>query len=339
MRRMVMVAILVMAVSGVVVGQDEATETPQPPTIAITALAWSPDGSKIAYGSTAKVVEIIDALTLEPLQFRNFDEVPIDIAWQFSGDEIAVALFNGSVAIWDLDSNIEGLIDSVPNQDFFPLISDIAINADGLLAIAYSGPPFQFDVYDLETFAEISVPTYLIPETMIDDGLYAVAWAPSGNQLAVGGLSGVAIFDFTDRKFSFIDWWGIAMDWSPDGEKLLVAGGGEWKVWDFRTGTMLHRVYGSSPLESYRRTLWHFDNDLFIAGKYGGSIEFWSSSSEQLLEAIDAEMSEYSPFDWSPDGTQIAFGGADVTGNPPQVVIVDAPQLPEANATPSTDNQ
>lgn len=63
-----------------------------------------------------------------------------------------------------------------------------------------------------------------------------------------------------------------------------------------------------------------------------GTVRVWNAESGDLLETFTYTGPVYA-LDWSSDGTQIAFGGADTTGNPPQVMIVDAPQLPEIEAT------
>jgi len=78
---------------------------------------------------------------------------------------------------------------------------------------------------------------------------------------------------------------------------------------------------------------WNPDARRLGVGLRDGTVQIWDVETLEVLETSWQSGSAY-VFDWSPDGSQIAYGGADLSGNPPQIQIVDAPEI-EPTPTPT----
>ncbi len=70
----------------------------------LRVVAWSPDGSKIAYGGNDKLVYIADAQTGETIRtYTQHTSTIVVLAWSPDGSKIASAASSGDnrVRIWD----------------------------------------------------------------------------------------------------------------------------------------------------------------------------------------------------------------------------------------------
>ncbi len=68
------------------------------------------------------------------------------------------------------------------------------------------------------------------------------------------------------------------------------------------------------------------DGTRLASASEDGTVKVWNAQTGALIETLTYPGPVYA-LDWSPDGEQIAYGGADLSGSPPEVVIVDAPQF------------
>ena len=107
----------------------------------------------------------------------------------------------------------------------------------------------------------------------------------------------------------------VSLDVSPDGTLIAAAGYHEVIVLDAKTGERLHRLIGASPrINSVR-----FSPDsqrLAVAGgtpAVAGEIQVWNPRSAELELSTSVTFDSLSGVRWSPDGTQISFGGGDNT--------------------------
>lgn len=65
------------------------------------ALAWSPDGKRIASGGDDNIVRVWDASTGQTiLQYRGHNDIVFKVAWSPDGTMIASASVDGTVQVW-----------------------------------------------------------------------------------------------------------------------------------------------------------------------------------------------------------------------------------------------
>lgn len=104
-----------------------------------------------------------------------------------------------------------------------------------------------------------------------------------------------------------------SLSFSPDDRWLAVSGHHEVLLFDTASWQLQHRLIGASPwIESVA-----FSPDggrLAVgAGRPGevGELQVWSVAEQQLLLSLSLSIDVLSGVSWSPDGSMVAFGGAD----------------------------
>jgi WD40 repeat protein len=80
------------------------------------------------------------------------------------------------------------------------------------------------------------------------------------------------------------------------------------------------------------KLVWSSDGTRIASASDDGSVRIWDAETGGLLEILTYNGPIYA-MDWSPDGTKIAYGGANLSGGVPEVKIVDVSDIglmPEA---------
>lgn len=329
------VALVSMAVVGRVSAQDEPLEG------VITALVWNTDGDALVVGTTANTeMGCTDGIVFvyipnDSSSTSNIlsDEERcgiVDIDFSYDGALIFVQNAVAKTKIWKNTVTYEyqfgmGIgadvtaLDAAPTQ---PLFARVLFNTL-VEIISYEAPNFDASLIDLEPLlVEIS----------------DITWSPSSDQFAASGLGGqIGIWDAQAGSLSQLIEYDLdngktAIDWSAQ-EEFIAFGDlmGTVVIWNLVDSEAKYRFEGNAS--KVNDLDWHPDGTMLASASEDGTVRVWNTESGDLLETFTYTGPVYA-LDWSPDGTQIAFGGADTTGNPPQVMIVDAPQLPEITPTP-----
>ncbi|NJN18130.1 MAG: WD40 repeat domain-containing protein [Oscillochloris sp.] len=197
-------------------------------------VALAPDGSALAALTDERIVVLDPNDGAALAELIPGDEDPIDPPGPFTtldfspdGQLIASGDLNGNVIVWRRDGSIA--------QTFsvgLRVIADIAFSPDNrTLAAASEGwrsEPGAAWLWDLPSSSELRWLT-LNPDTSFQPALTRLAFAPGGNELAVGDLSGLvlrwSLSDGSLRGQSNRHQAAIsALSYAPDGGALLSAG-------------------------------------------------------------------------------------------------------------------
>ncbi len=270
----------------------------------ITALAWSPDGTRIAFAESNGHIEIIDAASHDVISSPDltFSSEYINlIVWSPDNQRIFVgavyesALYDtrGGSRSFHLFANLHE--DSHEAAKWSNDASLIAVlNADTILTA-------WIDIWDTRTGESLkSFPTMLDMSDM--------DWSPDNKAFAV---SSYLSFTYTldagtgERLLELPNGPAKSVEWRPD--KSLLATGeleGQICLWDAKSGEIVNALDTGSGFTT--EASWSPDGQKIVATSLG-EIVIWYVDQGRVLHLDDFDIDLASPV-WNPDSTQIAFG-------------------------------
>jgi WD40 repeat protein len=277
-------------------------------------IEWQPNGHVIAVGSLSSVwlysdelVEIEHIAVLDGYQLES-------IAWSPDGNRLAILACDEVTRSWNLQvweittSEVDLTVDEydVPLYYLTVLWSPdgtrlaISVDQEVQLRNASNGAPIM-------TLSDFDVEV-----TGID-------WSHDGSGLATTSARQLQIWDATsgdelstysgDQVFQFVAW-------SPDDTMLATTSGDlrDIQLWDASTLQPISLLMGHST--AILDLAWALSG---LASVTSDTITIWDVDSQRVADVLQASAPVFS-IAWSPDGTRIAYGGADGT-----LEIVDTP--------------
>lgn len=293
------------------------------------AIAWSPSGDLIAYSYSygsprcnqiQNFVYVIDAVTGNPVQtLLGGDCATWSLDWNPTEDYLVGASLDAiGFRIWDVNSGDELASAQLAGQGVVSAKWHPALNQ-----IASTGIGGGIALFDAKTGEYIRPLTVYANVTQFD-------WDPSGTQLAGRSLydSSTYILDATTGEIEHTlighTTNGGLVTWSDDGTKIASASFDDntVRLWNAINGQPL-TVWTVSNITDIE---WAPDSRRIAIASNDGFAQVWDSQTEEVLETF-SNSSGVRTLSWSPNGEKIAYGGADSSGNPPEIEIVDAPVI------------
>ena len=259
----------------------------------VTALAWSPDGSRIATGSDDGV-RVWDAVTGEDLFSLEYSRLARSVAWSPDGSRIATGSDEG-VRVWD----------AVTGEDLFSLecgrgVGSVAWSPDGRRIVTGSDEGVR--VWDAVTGESL----FSLKRSRL---ARSVAWSPDGSRIATASAGGVRVWDavtgeslFSLKRSRLVD----SVVWSPDGSRIATASAGGVRVWDAVTGKELLSLERGHRVKS---VVWSPDGSRIATASAGG-VRVWDAVTGAELLSLGYRRLVRSVV-WSPDGSRIATASDD----------------------------
>ena len=262
----------------------------------VTAVAWSPDGKRIAAGSDDGVW-VLDAVTGEELFSLECGRGVGLVAWSPDGSRIATAS-DGDVRVWD----------AVTGENVLSLKHDHRVES-----VAWS--PDGSRIVTSSTFDDIRVWDSVTGKELLSlgcgRGARSVAWSPDGSRIVTSSTfddirvwdaateANVASFEHDHRIRS------VAL--SPD-DRCIVASsvGGVW-VWDAVTGKELLSLERGHGVGS---VAWSPDSRCIVTSSTFDVLRVWDAVTGKELLSLERGRGVKSVA-WSPDGKRIATGSDD----------------------------
>jgi hypothetical protein len=193
----------------------------------IYSIAWSPDGTKLASGSTDDTINIwnMQNYTFEQ-DIEGHTGTVTALAWSPDGTKLTSGSKDDTIKIWDGQNY--ALITTL--QDHTKPVNSIAWNSSGTKFISGSGD-HTIKVWDGQL--------YKIIKTIRghENAVFSVAWSPDGTKFASSSLDNT-IKIWNGQTYALIATLQggdtiYSVAWSPDGPKLASGSRTGIKIWDF----------------------------------------------------------------------------------------------------------
>jgi WD40 repeat protein len=300
----------------------------------IRALAWSPDGTRLASGSgqlgaNVGELKVWDSVSGQELAAAGdrIGYAVTTVAWSPDGEHLASGgehmsgfqnTIPGDIPIWNAKTGRK----VIELRGHLGSVNSVAWSPDGRrLASAGGnfGPPGQAKVWDVATGrALVDLPGH-------GNQVNSVAWTPDGQRLASASTDGtIKIWDATTGQEIRTLRGRLAVrtaHWSPNGRRLASTAADGVNVWDTDTG----RAVWTLPAAPLVSAIWRSDSD-HVSVNYGDAIvKTWNVSTNKEVETINTHVPTVGSVVWSPDGRRLALASGDQT-----IHVRDIVPVPEA---------
>jgi WD40 repeat protein len=281
---------------------------------AVSAVAFSPDGSTLASGSGDTTIRLWNARSGARMRVLSGHRNAVTtLAFSPDGSTLASGSGDKTVRLWRVRDGVALQTLSGHNRS----VQAVAFSPDGK-TLASSGQDNTIILRD--------APTGAVLETIGDlpYAAQAIAFAPDGSTLAGGNWSTVAVFDARSgallSRFEERPRWTQALAYSPDSKTIAGAGGNDRLVllWSAQTGRLLKTLSGS---RGRLKTLAYSPDGKWVAGAGTGEqtgdnseISLWRAADGALVRRFAGHKDTVHSLAFSPDGKTLASGAGDGNG-------------------------
>lgn len=243
----------------------------------IYAMAWSPEGLRVASSGDGKKVYVWDATTGQTIrEYEGHTGVLSNVfalAWSPGGRFIAsgcsAAGLDKSIHVWDASTG-ETKFRAISSRGLYPNFS-----------------------------------------------VSCIAWSPDGQRIAADcGNKTIQVWDATTGKLittlKTTSDWIYTIAWSPDGRFLALANGNSTaEILNATNGEVLltYRLHS----DNVRDIAWSPDGSRLATASNDTTVQVWDATSGERLYLHQEHASWTTSVAWSPDGTRIASASNDKT--------------------------
>jgi len=273
----------------------------------VNAIAWSPNGARIASASVDKTVQVWGATDGSSVfTYHGHSAAVRDVAWQHSGQHIASGSRDKTVQIWNA-TNGSGAV--ILRERSLP-INVITLSPDGTQIASAT-----YDTVRIWNIATQSTRMFLRGHT---DKINSIAWSPDGRVIATASSDrSVRLWDTANGGTS-LTYKGHgdvvrAVAWSPNNHYVASASFDQTvQVWEAASGHLIYTYRG------------HIDHVNAVAWEPGSGSRIVSGSGDQTAQVWDAlsgghvfvyrsHTDHINAVAWSPTASLIASGSVDQT--------------------------
>jgi WD40 repeat protein len=253
----------------------------------IWVVAWSPDGSQLAYGDQHGTVVVVDANGWQQQRrFEGSSGLVKQISWAPDGDRIATGDQNGTLRVWSVRENALSFM-AHPHADNIEMVQ-WAPGGDLLASGSWDRTVAVTDASNGDLLHRIEGHTSFVN---------AVAWSADGTMLVSAALEPPYVLLWSRQKpDAVIELTGhrSAVDtlaWSPTAPLLASSGRDDTvRIWT-ESGTMKHILDARASVES-ADIAWSSDGKLLATAGDQGVI-IWEADTGRRLQTWDADAGSF----------------------------------------------
>jgi WD40 repeat protein len=279
---------------------DSTTAAPadEPLQANATALAFSPDSTRIALGSDDGKASLWYAQTglLEGDPFGGHTKAVTGLAFDPDGTRLIATGSDRTVREFDLTRQIV-------DNPLSPTVNSLAYSPDGTrLAIASDDAVRIWD-----TTNDKLVEKQLVGKT---DRVDSVAFSPDAKLLATSDLGGVRLWNtetgqLVDEPIGSSGVHGVAF--SPAGTLLAVAVDNTVRLWDTATKTFVGDPFALEGRDTVYNMAFSADGTRLATGDNNGNLRLWDTATRQQIDNLRTGPDDpVRAVAFSPDGTRLA---------------------------------
>jgi WD40 repeat protein len=289
----------------------------------VNAVAWSPDGKRLASAGDNGIVQIWDATSgADVLPYSGHTSGVGAVAWSPDGQYIASGGSDKTVQVWEASTGHK-ITTSTGHTGSFKVVNAVAWSPNGKY-LASAGEEGLVLVQEALTGRLI----YTYKGHIGQYGgspVNAVAWSPDGTRIASASSdSTVQVWDATTGSHVFTykshSSYVLAVAWSPDGTRLASGSADQTvQVWSPpATGTLDY----SGHTGWVYSVAWSSDGQHLASGSADKTVRVWDLSLNGNAYVYRGHTDEvYTaawlpggfPWPWSHEGQRLASGGKDTT--------------------------
>lgn len=269
----------------------------------VAALAWLPDGQRLVAAETSGAVVLLDAKSGERRVLGRHAQGAMDVAVRADGKLVATSGQDGNVILWDT-----GTWTALRRLELGrSWVERVAFQPRGQALAVAAGK--QVSLYDAAGERTHELPPHA-------GTVAALAWAPSGRQLAVAAYGRIDVHGLArdGLQTQALAWQGapLAVAWSPDA-RFVVAGfqDGSVHFWRTATGANSHM----SGYETKVRALSWSANGKLLATAGGQAIVIWDFGGKGPEGTRPLQLTGHtervSAVAFQPQGGHLVTGGKD----------------------------
>lgn len=264
-------------------------------TRAVTALAFAPDGARLASGGADGTVRFWDRNDKELLKIDAHTVAVVGLAYAPDGRTLLTVGDDGAAKVWDMTGRPVRTL-AVPGA------SSVACSPDGkVIAVGARGMVLVLDATTGERQRELKCQA---------GAVIAVRFSPDGARLATAVVAGtLQLWDVRTWQVA-LELKGTALAFKPDASGLATTAEDAVGLWDARTGDKLLTLRAAARVSDMSFSP---DGQRLACARSDGTIQFWDTTSGMDVLTLKGHAGAVRAIAFSPEGTTLASGGEDKT--------------------------